>query len=326
MISIVTPFYNESSILKNSLQAMLSNLSELEEDWELIIVNDGSIDDSLEIAQKVIREQKGMIQLITYPLNQGRGYALKRGIDNAKGDIIVTTEIDLSWGNTVVQDLVSVLRNDPSADIAVASPHCKGGGYKNVPTKRVMLSTWGNVFIRSLVSGKISMYTGMTRAYRAEVIKNLPVVEKEKEFHLEVILKAISFGYKIAEIPCVLEWKDHKFLEKDKNIEKRKSSSNINKLIHTHLLFGILARPVRYLWAASLTLALVGIVFFLWAIIHLITGKVAIFLALTSGSLMIISILFFIFGVLATQNNSVQQELWRIQQDIDILRRKLTEE
>jgi hypothetical protein len=41
---------------------------------------------------------------------------------------------------------------------------------------------------------------------------------------------------------------------------------------------------------------------------------------------MIISILFFIFGVLATQNNSVQQELWRIQQDIDILRRKLTEE
>lgn len=326
MISVISPFYNEGLILEKSVELMLSNLSRLEDEWELIIVNDGSTDNSLEIAQRFIEKYKENVKLITYSINQGRGYALKQGIEAAKGEIIITTEIDSSWGDTIVQNLVQVLESSPGIDIVVASPHLPGGGYRNVPLKRTLLSTWGNVFIRFLVSKKISMFTGMTRAYRAEVIKNLPLTEKGKEFHLEVIFKAISFGYSIAEIPCVLEWKEHKLQKGNQKVKKRKSSSNINKLISTHLLFGILAKPARYLWMAGFSFAMIGILFFIWAVVHLLIGKVAIFLALTSGSLIIVSILFFIFGVLATQNSIVQKELWKIQQDIHILSQRLTKE
>jgi len=322
-ISIVSPFFNESLILEKSVELMISNLSTLQHEWEFIIVNDGSSDNSLEIAQSLAEKYRNNLRLISYPINKGRGYALKQGIDAANGDIIVTTEVDSSWGDTIVRDLVGVWDNDPGVDIVVASPHMPGGGYKNVPRKRVLLSGWGNVFIRFLVSKKITMFTGMTRAYRAEVIKNLPVMEKEKEFHLEVVLKAISFGYRITEIPCVLEWKDYNLQDKDRKKEKRKSSSNISKLISTHVLFGILARPVRYLWGASLGLAGAGILFLIWAIVQLLIGQVAIFLALTAALLLIISILFFIFGVLSTQNSIVQKELWKVQQDICLLSREL---
>ncbi|MDY6971684.1 MAG: glycosyltransferase family 2 protein [Thermodesulfobacteriota bacterium] len=325
-ISVVSPFFDESLILEKSVELMVANLSKLRYEWELIIVNDGSRDNSLEIARSLAERYKNNLRLISYPVNQGRGYALKQGIDTAEGDIIITTEVDSSWGDTIVQDLVAVWDNEPQVDIVVASPHMPGGGYKNVPRKRVLLSSWGNVFIRFLVSKKITMFTGMTRAYKAEVIKNLPVTEKGKEFHLEVVLKAISFGYRIAEIPCILEWKDHKLSDKAKKTEKRQSSSNINKLISTHILFGILARPVRYLWAASLSFAAVGMLFLIWAIVHLLIGQVAIFLALTSALLLIISILCFIFGVLSTQNSIVQKELWRIQQDICVLSRKMLRE
>jgi glycosyltransferase involved in cell wall biosynthesis len=322
-ISIISPFYNESLILEKSIKLMISNLSALSYEWEFIIVNDGSCDDSLNIARTLVKKYKdNNVLLISYPINRGRGYALKQGINVASGDIIVTTEIDASWGETIVLDLVKVCAEDPSVEIVIASPHLPGGGYRNVPKKRVLLSTWGNIFIRFLVSKKVTMFTGMTRAYRAEIIKNLPTTEQEKEFHLEVVLKALAFGYKIKEIPCILEWKDDKLHSNTKRTKKRVSSSNLNKLISSHLFFGILSNPVRYLWGSGVAIAAIGLLFFLWGILHFIFGKTAIFLFLTSGSLITIAILLFIFGVLTTQNSITRQELWRIQQDIHRLEKK----
>ncbi|MDM8554067.1 glycosyltransferase family 2 protein [Desulfococcaceae bacterium HSG7] len=318
-VSIVSPFYNESLILEKSVELMISNLSALQYDWEFIMVNDGSCDGSLEIARRLAQKYKKNVRLISYSTNQGRGYALKRGIDAAVGDIIVTTEIDSSWGDSIVKDLVAVFAENPSVDMVIASPHLVGGGYRNVPLKRVFLSRWGNQFIRFLVSKKITMFTGMTRAYRVDVIKNLPVMEKGKEFHLEVVLKALSFGCRINEIPCILEWRDDKFQTDTETSKQRTSSSNINKLIASHLFFGIMARPVRYLWGAGIGFGVTGLLFFGMAVVNLIIGGVAIFFALSSASLITVAVLFFIFGVLTTQNSLIQKEMWKIQQDIKVL-------
>ena len=324
MISFVSPFYNESAILEDSLESMLYSLSKIEDDWEFIIVNDGSTDESLAIAQRFVDNHSENINLITYPVNQGRGFALKCGIDCAKGDIIVTTEIDLSWGEDAGLNLANYLKLHQNADIVIASPHLSDGGYKNVPFRRRMLSRWGNIFIRTFVSNRITMYTGMTRAYRASVIKRIPVMEKGKEFHLETIFKAISFGYHIEEIPCVLEWKTHK-TKAIPGARKRKSSSNVNRLISTHLLFGISARPIRYLWGTSFGIMVTSFLFLAWGVARLFLEKIAIFAVLTSAVLGIISLLLFIFGVIASQNNAIQKELWKVQQEVDSLTKTLKE-
>ena len=99
---------------------LLSQLSSLDGEWELIIVNDGSRDGSEEIARRLERTSP-RLRVLGYPHNRGRGHALRTGIAAARGDLIVTTEIDLSWGSTIVQDLVAATRQHPDADMIVAS-------------------------------------------------------------------------------------------------------------------------------------------------------------------------------------------------------------
>ena len=101
-ISVVCPFYNEELILDKAIQHMIVNLEALKLTWELILVNDGSEDNSLTIVQNWAAKEK-RLRLVSYPVNQGRGYALKTGIDSAVGEIIVTNEIDLSWGEEIIQ-------------------------------------------------------------------------------------------------------------------------------------------------------------------------------------------------------------------------------
>ncbi len=294
-ISVVSPFYNESGIIRESVIEMLSQLEKLDAEWELIVVNDGSTDDSADIVREIAANDS-RLRLIEYSNNRGRGYALRTGIHSAAGDIIVTTEIDLSWGQDIVQELVAAMRRWPDADIVVASPHLPDGCYKNVPLKRVLFSRIGNRIIRACMSNVVTMNTGMTRAYRSEVIRSLPLTEEGKEFHLEVILKAKTLGYRIREIPAVLEWKDYKL--NNVNV-KRKSSSNVNKLVVSHSLFSIFANPVRYVWALSLLFFVAGIVLFVYAAILFFQHEVSAYVALTSLSMMLIGLILFIMGVVA---------------------------
>jgi dolichol-phosphate mannosyltransferase len=247
-VSVVCPFYNEAQILESAVRTLLDRLRSLDGSWELIVVNDGSTDGSAEIAQRIAKEESSRLRVLGYATNRGRGHALRAGIAAARGDIIVTTEIDLSWGEQIVHELVAAMERWPDADIVVASPNLPSGGYKNVPLKRVWLSRIGNRVIRACMSNAVTMNTGMTRAYRRQVIQSLPLSEDEKEFHLEVILKATAFGFRIREVPAVLQWKEYK--HQGQRI-KRKSSSRVNRLIVSHSLFSIFANPVRYVWTMS---------------------------------------------------------------------------
>jgi glycosyltransferase involved in cell wall biosynthesis len=275
--------------------------------WELIIVNDGSSDDSLAIAKRW-EKADGRVRVISYGLNQGRGYALKKGIEAAQGDIVVTTEIDLSWGDSITTELYAALVENPKMEFAIASPNLPGGGYKNVPFPRVKLSRLGHRILRLFFSFDYTMYTGMTRAYRREVIQSVGTREKGKEFHLEVLLKLTALGYRGMEIPAILEWRDHK-LRDDPNA-RRKSSSRIAKLVRSHLRFAVFANPLRYFWALAAGGGLTGIVCILIGIVRLAVGKVAIFFILLGLLLMIVSLIFFGFGIVTAQNRVIMEELW----------------
>ena len=308
-ISVICPFYNEAQIIECAVRKLLEQLGAMGDDWELIVVNDGSTDGSEEIVQKVVDEHP-KLRLLGYPHNRGRGRALRTGIAAARGDIIVTTEIDLSWGDDIVQRLVDAMHEWPDADIVVASPHLPGGGYKNVPQKRVWLSKTGNHVIRACMSNAVTMNTGMTRAYRRDAIRFLPLTEDGKEFHLEVILKATALGYKIREIPAVLEWKEYKHAGQRVS---RKSSSKVNRLVVSHSLFSVFANPVRYVWAMSLASLVLGAIWFAFAVVFAYLGLVSAYTALMSMSLVILGVILFVLGVVVKQSNMVQREIWTMQ-------------
>jgi len=321
-LSVVCPFFNEEQIIEKAVTTLLERLEKLNTSWELIIVNDGSTDDSREIVTRLC-EKYSRLQLVSYGINRGRGYALRQGIARAKGEIIVTTEIDLSWGEDIVERLYETIKERSAADIVVASPHLAGGGYNNVPWKRVFFSRFGNWIIRACMTNAVTMNTGMTRAYRREVIQSIPLEEDEKEFHLEVIMKAQALGYRLIEIPCILEWKSYKHAGKRVN---RKSSSQINRLIVSHTLFSLFANPVRYVWGMSAASIFLSVAFLVWAFIHLFMRLESVFLLIISLSFGIISLMFFTFGVIAQQGNMIQRELWTIKQSMLMLRSHVRQE
>ena len=308
-ISVICPYYNEAEIIEAAVKQMLEQLNSLDVEWELIIVNDGSTDGSEQIAQ-MLANQCTRLRSLGYRFNRGRGYALRAGIAAARGEIIITTEIDLSWGERIAIDLIEAMRSWPDVDIVVASPHLPGGGYRNVPFKRVWLSRIGNRVIRACMFNGVTMNTGMTRAYRRRAIRSLPLFEDSKEFHLEVILKATAFGLKIREIPALLEWKDHKH----RGISvKRKSSSRLSRLIFSHSLFSVFANPVRYVWAMSFVSLGLGVIFFSFALLLFYWRMVSAYTALLSLSLLILGIVLFVLGVVVKQGNMIQRELWMLQ-------------
>lgn len=312
-VSVVCPFYNEETIIAGAVRRMLGNLAvQLQPgSWELILVDDGSKDRSREVLIDAVRSagaQAESVRVIGYAYNQGRGRALKTGIDAARGHVVVTTEVDCSWGDDIVSRLVGELEQHPSCHFVVASVHLPGGGLVNVPVRRRLLTRIGNSLIRWFFTSNVTMNTGMTRAYRSHVIKPLVTKENGKEFHLEVLLKLLSLGFKVREIPAVITWMDEKLAGYE---IKRKSSTNIMQTINSHLKFIAIAQPVQYFAWFSVASLMIGTGVLSFAVWQLLVGGPAVFLAIIGLVMLLFALLFLGFSVLFHQVREAMSEHWR---------------
>lgn len=257
--------FNEGAAIRENLDRLLEALNRLPRSWELILVNDGSTDDcGDQVAALAAVEPR--LRLFGYPRNRGRGYALRVGFQHARGRVIVTTESDLSWGPDIVQQLIAALESQ-DCDMVVASPHGAGGRLENVPANRVFLSRFGNKILRLASASHITMLSGMTRAYRREVIDALYLESDGKEIHLEIISQAEALGFRIGEVPAVLRWEPPK-----PGAPARKSSFNAPRYIYSHMMFTFSQVPFLLMGTAGLISIFLGLglmVFLAWQSIAL---------------------------------------------------------
>lgn len=309
-VSVVCPFFNEEAIIETSLRRMIANLTrDFGSDWELVLVDDGSRDRSralLVAALDALDEPR--VRVIGYDRNRGRGRALKTGIDAARAPIVVTTEADSSWGDDIARRLYDALQRDPAADFIIASPHLPGGGLANVPFSRILLTKIGNHLIRLFFTSAVTMNTGMTRAYRREVIVPLVTLEDGKEFHLEVLLKLLVLGFSVREIPATIAWPDHRQARAD--APKRKSSTRIFKTIGTHLRFMAIAQPVQYFAVFAALAATIGLGFVSAAVWNLLSGGPAVFYAIVGLIMGLSAVIFSGFSVVFHQLRALARDQW----------------
>lgn len=94
MISAVVPVFNEEESLEALFKVLISNLSKLDKEYEVIFVDDGSTDTSLEILKQIAKTDK-KIKIYSFRKNHGKAEALTVGFQKAKGDLIVTLDADL---------------------------------------------------------------------------------------------------------------------------------------------------------------------------------------------------------------------------------------
>ncbi len=200
MISIIAPAYNEQETIRDFIDTFkkIGDFKNL--DYELIIVNDGSKDNTFNIL-KELKERDKQLRIKNHKTNLGFGAALKTGIEAAKGNIIVTMDSDLTHPPSFVKKLVSYLEKN-NLDVCVASRYIKGGGMKNVPFYRVVLSRFANLFFFIFLCPVKDVTSGF-KAY-SKKIKEIKIENKDFSVQIEIMTKLAKEKVKFGEIPFIL--------------------------------------------------------------------------------------------------------------------------
>jgi dolichol-phosphate mannosyltransferase len=313
-LSIIIPMFNEAENVQATLKRVEEALASFQGTYEIIAVNDGSLDNTLEILNR-LAEQDGKLKIVSYPNNIGRGMALRRGFKQSSGEIIVSIDSDLSYDPRYIIDFVETLRTEQDIDFVLASPYMPGGGVQNVPVLRLWVSKLGNKILRLAMPNRIYTSTGIFRAYRKKVLDSLEIESDGKEIHLEILSKALALGYRVKESPAILTSR-----------KRGKSKFKLKKTAISHLIFSVFEKPmIIFGFIGLLTLAigfLIGIyIVYLRFSGDLTPGRplITFALLLILGGIQILS-----FGFIAIQIVSLRREILRIQKENLELRKEMT--
>src|SRR4030042_1426903 len=114
-LSIIIPMFNEAENAESTLNRVEEAMASFKGTYEIIAVNDGSLDNTLEIFNK-LTEKDGKLRIVSYPKNIGRGMALRKGFQESKGKMVVSIDADLSYDPHYIIDLVGGLKRDQDID------------------------------------------------------------------------------------------------------------------------------------------------------------------------------------------------------------------
>jgi dolichol-phosphate mannosyltransferase len=247
-ISVVVPMYNESANVPANLRLMQEALRLTGARFEIIPVDDGSTDDTMDKLH-ALAARDGTFRPTGYPDNSGRGRALRVGIRRARGRYILTTDADLSYSEAYLPAMYELLQSPSAPDMVVGSPYMNGGGIRDVPLKRLFISRVANVILSRILPGKIKTVTGILRGYRAEAIRSLDLEANGKEIHLEILSKGIAAGFRIMEFPAVLTGR-----------QRGKSKFRFKATAYSHILFSFFEKPSILFGLIGTAMILTGMV------------------------------------------------------------------
>lgn len=239
MIFVLLPAYNEVSSLPALLRKIKDVFKGQENNYKIIVVNDGSKDNTLEILETLKTEIS--LEILNHKLNRGLGETARDAFERAAeisqaGDIIIRLDADDTHEPKYIPELIKKINE--GYDIAIASRFQKGGKMIGVNKYRAIISLMANLVMKIFFPIKnVKDYSCGYRAYRAELIKNAIRIFGNNFIALkgmgftgtvEKIIKLRMLGAKMAEIPFQLRY--------DQKIGKSKMVASITTLGYLMLI------------------------------------------------------------------------------------------
>src|SRR5271157_6191869 len=201
--SIVIPAYNESARLGATLEKVLAYVRQQGWDAEVIVVNDGSRDNTAEIVRGFAKNNP-MVRLVENPGNRGKGYSVRNGILNSRGDVVVFSDADLSSPIEETPKLLQALA--AGDDIAIGSRWLRA----ELQTQRqsVHRQLFGRIFnlLLRIVLGLRFKDTqcGFKAFTRRAAQRIFPLQRIERwGFDPEILFLAQRLGLRVAEVPVL---------------------------------------------------------------------------------------------------------------------------
>lgn len=190
-ISCFLPVYNEEKEIKEVVLSAKAVLERWFEDYEIIIVNDGSTDNSLQISMELAKEDSH-IKIISHPARQGYAQALKTGFAAAKKEFVFYTDTDNQFD---FQDLPKLLPLMNSADIISGFRIKRSDSFY-----RRFFSRLYNLIIRFSLGLKIKDINASFKLYRREIFERIKMTSASFLIDAEILIKAKKLGYTIKQI------------------------------------------------------------------------------------------------------------------------------
>jgi glycosyltransferase involved in cell wall biosynthesis len=196
-VSIVIPVFNEEKNIEDVLLRTNAVMETLEVPYEIIVVDDGSTDKTRWLASK------HKVTLLINGTNQGKGYALRKGLRSANGNILVTMDGDGSHRPEDIQDLLTPLLN--GADIVIGSRFTGKREKGAIKRLHILGNHLFNLLILFLTGKRITDSQSGFRAYRREVMEKIKIISRGYEVETELIVKALKNGFVVQEKPIACE-------------------------------------------------------------------------------------------------------------------------
>ena len=198
--SIVIPAYNEAERLAPTLERVLAYVREQVWDAEVIVVNDGSRDNTAQIVRDFAAKNP-MVRLVENPGNRGKGYAVRNGMLNARGDVIVFSDADLSSPIEEMPKLLGPIA--AGADIAIGSRWLRSE--LQIHRQSLHRQLFGRVFngLNRIILGLQFKDTqcGFKAFTRKAAQTILPLQRIERwGFDPEILFLARKFGFRVDEV------------------------------------------------------------------------------------------------------------------------------
>jgi dolichyl-phosphate beta-glucosyltransferase len=199
-LSIIIPAYNESARIGPALEQVLACVHERSWPAEVIVVNDGSRDDTAQIVRKIAARDP-IVRLIENPVNRGKGYSVKNGMLHASGDMMMFTDADLSAPIEEAERLWAAIRG--GADIAIGSRWLdRGRQTKHQPLYRQLFGRCFNAVTRFIMRLPFADTQCGFKAFRREAaytVFQLQLIERWG-FDPELLFIALKRGYRVREV------------------------------------------------------------------------------------------------------------------------------
>ncbi len=208
-VSIVMPAYNEASRIVESIAETARTFNDFGCKWELIVMDDGSLDDTFELASTLKGKYKDNLIVKRNKYNRGKGRVIKKALHYLTGDYVVFLDADMDLHPIQIRTLFDIMRLD-NADIVIGSK-LHPNSIVSYPLQRRIMSFVYYLLVKVLFSLPChDTQTGL-KLFKTEVLRKVfhRVLVKKFAFDLEVLVNAHHMGYKIAEAPIVLKPQRH---------------------------------------------------------------------------------------------------------------------
>jgi glycosyltransferase involved in cell wall biosynthesis len=254
-LSLVIPVFNEEASLPSLFEQICDAMKPVTDSWQVVFVDDGSTDTSLEILRSLAVREPAHVQVIVFRRNFGQTAAISAGLDYSQGEIMVLLDADLQ---NDPQDIPLLLRKlDEGYDVVSGWRKSR----QDNPITRILPSVVANALISAVTGVHLHDYGCTLKAYRRSALEGFRLYG---EMHRFIPVFAHSIGARITEIPV----RHHPRRHGKANYGLDRTLKVILDLITAKFLLGYSNKPMRLFGGVGLGLIFGGSAFLLYLFVR----------------------------------------------------------